>query len=197
MSYTRVVIIGIGICLVFAAGTAAARRSDAASGPRIGFPLGDSLPDVTLTGLDGRAVNLRRRLGGHPALIYIFGPSECASCSNLALEFKVAQNEVSGLRTLLIGSGARPGVFAPLIRDIGLTDVALVDSARTLLAALRVQREPLVLLADSTGRILLADTRGASRAAQFPMGHVLRGLKALLVPASQTERSSPSPDFSQ
>jgi peroxiredoxin len=182
-SNIKAVAIGVGICLVFFAGTAAARRTAAPPVARFSTPLGDRLPTLALSTIEGRPTTLAERLGGHPALIYVFGVTECASCSNLPLEFKVVQNEAPRLQTLLVGSGADFSSFAPLVRQMGLEKSALVDENRDLIRALGVPSEPAVILVDSTGRILLIDTRGASRAAQFPMGHLLSAIVDAMKPA--------------
>jgi peroxiredoxin len=156
-------------------------------------PLGDTLPALTLTTLDGRAVSLRDRVGHRPALIYLFTSAECTGCTDLPLEFRVVRREFPGIEPLLIGSGGPPAAFATSLHDWHLESSALIDANRSILAALRVSSEPLVLLTDSTGRILLVDTRSTSRAAHFPMGEILHGLRAAMTTRSSTQQTSLSP----
>src|SRR4051794_33684432 len=143
-------------------------------------PLGDTLPALTLTSPDGRPVSLRERIGHHAALIYVFTSAECTGCTDLPLEFRVVRRELPGVEPLLIGSGGPPSAFAGSLHDWHLESSALIDTDRSLLAALRVSAEPLVILTDSTGRILLVDTRSTSRAAHFPMGEILHGLRTVM-----------------
>lgn len=173
--------IGAGLSLMVAMGAAFVRHAAAPAGaPRFVTPLGNRLPEITLQTLDGTPISLRARLGGRPALIYVFGVSECSSCSNLPLEFKIAHNEAPGLQTILIGSGSSADAFQASVKQMGLESSTVVDEHRALLTAVGLAVEPLVLLADSTGQILLVDTRGASRAAQFPMGNILHGIGGIL-----------------
>ncbi len=143
-------------------------------------PLGEPLPDVVVESPDGTPVRLKARLGGRPALIYVFSAAQCASCSNLSLEFRILHGAYPALQTLLVGSGASRETFRDAFRAMELTDVALVDEPRALLHALSLTREPVVLLADSTGRIVFVDQRSPSQAAQYPIGRVLADLEGAL-----------------
>jgi peroxiredoxin len=172
------------MCLVAADAATARRAAAAANPPAFVTPLGDPLPDVALQRLDGRRVMMRPLLEGRPALIYVFGVAECASCTNLALEFRIARREVPELRTVLVGSGAAAEAFGDLVKEMDVEGAGkgevLIDEHRALIQALGLVKEPVVLLADASARILLADSRGASRAAQFPMGRILHGLRDVL-----------------
>ena len=156
----------------------AARRSPPP--PPFQTPLGNTLPDVDVQTPDGHTVKLLQSLHGKPALLYVFSAEECASCSNLPLEFTIVHNEAPNLQTILIGSGSPREAFQPLIQSMHLEQSALIDEHREILRAFDVTREPMVLLVDSSGAILLADTRNASRAAQYPMGRILRGIGSIL-----------------
>jgi hypothetical protein len=152
----------------------------AAAGDR--FPLGDTLPTALLKHPDGSAVMLRPHLGPRPALLYIFGVDECASCSNLPLEFQIVRRQAPRLMTILIASGASVETFRPRLDKMGLDQKdVLVDEKSVLLHGLGVAREPLVVLVDSTGRVIFVDSRTASRAAQYPVGHILRDIAAVTV----------------
>lgn len=129
-------------------------------------------------------------LGARPAVIYVFGLAECASCSNLPLEFKIVHKEAPQLVTLLVASGASTDAFRERLHSMGLEKEALVDEDRRLLKGLRFTHEPIVMLVDSTGRILFADTRGASRAAQYPVGHILRDLRGIINPRKPSADAS-------
>jgi peroxiredoxin len=146
--------------------------------------LGDTLPDVAIKRVDGSSVSLHAYVGARPALIYIFGVAECASCSNLPLEFQIVHRQAPGVVPLLIASGAPMDTLLPRVRAVGLETSTLIDERSSLLHALGVAREPLVIMSDSTGRIIFVDTRNAARAAQYPVGHILRDIGAL-VPATE------------
>jgi peroxiredoxin len=181
MSSLRTIMTGIAVSLAVGAGTAAMRYTAKPSAPpRYITPLGDSLPNLTLKTLDGRETTLKARLNGKPALIYVFGAAECASCSALPLEFQIVHRESPSIQTLLIGSGATAETLRPGIEAMGLASSALVDEDRQFIRAFELDREPFVLLVDSTGHILIVDSRGASRAAQFPMGRILHEMKGVL-----------------
>jgi hypothetical protein len=135
--------------------------------------LGKPLPELIVKTINGDPVRLSGRLGKHASLIYLMSPVECASCSNLPLEFKIVRRDLPYIQPLLIGSGAPPEAFRAALGSSPLLAEALVDEHRELLRAFRVSAEPLV---DSTGRILLVDVRSTSAAAQFPMGTVLYNL---------------------
>lgn len=154
-------------------------------------PLGDSLPSLTLQTPDGRLQSLRERLGHRPAVIYVFNQAECLGCSDLPLEFRVIRREMPDVQPLLIGSGAGPAAFSGALHDMHLEDAALIDEKRSLLKALGVSSEPLVILVGPTGRILLVDSRNTSRAARFPMGQVIHDLRSLFASHQhQTDSSS-------
>lgn len=151
-----------------------------APAPYVRNPLGEPLPDVAVEDSAGRTIRLRDLLGGRPALIYVFSAAQCASCTNLGLEFRILHGAYPTLQTLLIGSGAGRSTFAPAFETMNVAGDAVVDERRALLHALSLTREPVVLLADSTGRIVFVDQRSPSQAAQYPMGHVLADLEGAL-----------------
>lgn len=153
-------------------------------------PVGELLPKVQLVKPDGSPMDLGTFLGARPAVIYIFGMAECASCSNLPLEFKIVHKEAPQLVTLLVASGASTDAFRERLHSMGLEREALVDEDRRLLRGLRIMHEPIVILVDSTGRILFADTRGASRAAQYPVGHIIRDLRGIIYPPKPSADAS-------
>lgn len=149
------------------------------------FPLGDTLPVVELRKPDGTPVMLRTHIGTRPALLYIFGVDECASCSNLPLEFQIVHRQAPLLTTLLIASGASLETFRPRLQQMGLHEnEALIDERSALLHGLGIAHEPLVILVDSAGRVIFVDVRKASRAAQYPVGHILRDIAAMTIPPS-------------
>jgi peroxiredoxin len=172
-------LLGIVVGLLATTALAAAARS---RGDDSTFrnPIGDTLPSLILRLPNGQSQSLRERLGHKPALLYIFNKAECLGCSDLALEFRVIRREAPGVEPLLIGSGSSPADFARALSDIHLEGSALIDEHRSLLAALRVKAEPLVLLVNANGRILVVDNRNTSRAALHPMGEILHELKASL-----------------
>src|SRR3984893_13566582 len=81
--------VGLLLILVSHASLTGCRGDGRTEATRDRFPLGDSLPNVALEHVDGTPVSLRDHIGRRPALIYIFGVAECASCSNLPLEFQI------------------------------------------------------------------------------------------------------------
>lgn len=128
----------------------------------------------------GEPVNLHDRLRGRAALIYVVNEAECASCSNLPLEFRIIKKETPGVEPLLIGSGASPKAFAAYLDRMDLAASAMIDEPRSLLRALGLSSEPVAILVDSAGRVLFVDLRSTSKAAQFPMGRVLHDLAAVI-----------------
>lgn len=133
-------------------------------------PLGDTIPWVRLQATDGRWQSLHDRLGGRPAIIYVYDPAECIGCSDLPMEFRVIKNEVPTIQPLLIGTGANVSTFAQPLRDLHLDGAALIDEHNVLLKALKVRAEPLALIVGANGRILFVDTRITSRSSRYPMG---------------------------
>src|SRR5579862_7736423 len=167
--HAKPVTLGAALCLAVGAGLAAARYQNVTPlAPQAPTPMGDTLPTVSLLSPDGRRVSLATQLAHRAAVIYIFGRAECTSCSNLPLEFKVLRADAPGIRPLLIVSGSTVQELGSTVSQLGLGANVLIDERRALLHALGFEKEPLVLLADSTGRILLVDSRRASRAAQYP-----------------------------
>ncbi|MGH7619774.1 MAG: TlpA family protein disulfide reductase [Gemmatimonadaceae bacterium] len=165
---------------VAAAGTAAVRASAPRSVQRAPSAVGDTLPWLTMRTPAGNAVSLHDRIHGHPVLIYVVNEAECASCSNLPLEFRILRREAPGVEALLVGSGSSPTSFTPLLERMDLASSALIDESQGLLRALRLSAEPVTVLIDSSGRVLFEDLRSTSKAAQFPMGRVLHDLTAVL-----------------
>jgi hypothetical protein len=142
--------------------------------------LGDSVENVPLLDPSGRATDLYQRLGHGPAVIYVYGVAECASCSNLRLEFDIIRHEAPGVRPLLVGVGASTSQFAPYFDQVGVKESAVVDQAGALLKSMRVKTIPFAILIDSTRRIVLLDRRSTARASRFPMGRVLKALAQTL-----------------
>jgi peroxiredoxin len=175
--------IALGLCLAIGCSRSEGTHPQAGS-----TPLGNQLPAVVLAKPDGSPISLMSFLRKRPALIYIFGMAECASCSNLPLEFRIVHREAPDLVTLLVGSGASIDSFKPRLKSMGLSDEALIDEKRQLLDGLGVSREPLVVLVDTTGRILFVDSRSASRAAQYPVGHILRDLRGIVAQPKNAPR---------
>lgn len=146
--------------------------------------LGDTLPDVTLATITGARRALRHQVGSRAAVIYIFSPKECASCSSLPIEFDVIRRTVPGVRPLLVASGTDTAELARYIRLNGLGDDALLDPERQLIRAWRGAEEPLVILV-ARGRIVLEDRRSAARAAHYPIGRILADLASATKPADR------------
>jgi peroxiredoxin len=142
--------------------------------------LGAQLPNVDVQTTSGTHVKLRDRVGGQPTLLFVTNAAQCASCSNLPLEFEVVRRELPAVRPLLVASGSSIDAFRPLLDRMHLSSDAVVDDHRSLLAALRVTTEPLTLLTDSSGRIVFVDWRSTSEAAQYPIGTVLHDLSGIL-----------------
>ena len=144
-------------------------------------PLGEPMPDVVVERTSGADVRLLQFLGGRAALVYVFSAAQCASCSNLGLEFRILKTAYPTLRTVLVGSGSSVSEFRTAFDAQGVSEQdAVVDPSRALLHGLSLTHEPIVLLADSTGRIVFVDPRTPSQAAQYPMGRVLTDLQGAL-----------------
>ena len=58
---------------------------------------------------------------------------------------------------------------------------SLIDSSRAVVKGLGLEHEPVVLLVDTQGRIVYADTRRAAVFARFPVSRVLSALGPALV----------------
>jgi peroxiredoxin len=153
------------------------------------YPLGERLPAVRLKTADGRTVTLQERLGHRAAVIYVFSAAQCAGCSNLSLEFRILREAFPNMEPLLIGSGSSPEEFRPYFDQMGVPGAALVDEPRALLRGLGLTQEPVVLVADSTGRVVLVDPRSASQAAQYPMGRILSDLRGAIAATAPTSES--------
>jgi hypothetical protein len=147
--------------------------------PYVRNPLGEPLPDVAVQRASGGELRLRDRIGRRPALIYVFSATQCAGCSNLGLEFRILKGAYPDLQPVLVGSGAPREAFLDAFKAMEISD-PVVDESRALLHGLSLTREPVVLLTDSTGRIVFVDQRSASQAAQYPMGRVLTDLQGAL-----------------
>jgi hypothetical protein len=147
-------------CL-FLGGALALRGSARSSDPdlRHRIPLGDTLPWLVLRTAEDSAVNLHDRLHGRPAIIYIANQAECTSCSNLPLEFAIIRKEWPGIQPLLIATGASAAEFDPYLRQLRMQSDALIDEHSSLLKKLDIESEPVSVLVDSTGRILILDLR--------------------------------------
>jgi hypothetical protein len=183
----------IGLC----AGTliTAYARADARNGAAVETAdelLGSQLPAVTLQSVDGSAVPLAGRLSHGVNLVIVLGTKDCFSCSSYQLELRILKSKLPGVSPILIGSGADDQLFKDYFRQDHLESVGLIDRGRVFLTALRVGHEPLVLLADSTGRILFVDNRSSSAAAQFPLGRLLPLLGGALQPVPTTSKSGES-----
>lgn len=168
-------------------------RAEARNTPEAWSPadlLGSQLPAVTLQSLDGGSVALADRLVPGPTMIIVLGPKDCFSCESYRLELNILKSKLPGISPVLIGSGAEQDLFKDYFRRDHLQSVGLLDKDHRLLSALRIQSAPLVLLVDSTGRILFVDSRSSSAAAQFPFGRLLPLLGgALQSPPSSTSKT--------
>lgn len=154
----------------------AAKWSDATSTTRPFTRLADTLPSLDLQDPRGQTISLRSRTSGHFTLLYVVNQAECASCANFAEEFRIIRRQTPRIEPLLIASGAPPAQFASLLSQMQVTEQALVDQHRALLAWLHLSSEPAAVLVDSSGRVLFVDVRSTSRAAQFPMSRLLHDL---------------------
>ena len=74
-------------------------------------PLGNLMPPVILETPAGEKVALADRIRGRPALLFVHGAAECASCSKLALEMRIARNEVLDLQPLRCCSSLQVGAL--------------------------------------------------------------------------------------
>jgi hypothetical protein len=155
--------------------------------------LGSQLPAVTLQSLDGGSVALTDRLVPGPTMIIVLGPKDCFSCESYRLELNILKSKLPGISPVLIGSGAE-NLFKDYFRRDHLQSVGLLDPDHRLLTALRIQSAPLVLLVDSTGRILFVDNRSSSAAAQFPFGRLLPLLGGVLQPPPSSTSKTGAPN---
>ncbi len=185
----------VGVCV----GTliAAYARADSSKRPEMGSfaeLLGSQLPAVSLKSVDGRAVTLADRLSHGPSLIIVLGMKDCFSCNSYRLELDILKSKLPGITPILIGSGSDERMFQDYFRRDHLQAAALLDTDRRLVKALGVNAEPLVLLVDATGRILFADNRSSSAAAQFPFGKLFPLLGAILQPAPTLTTNTGEPN---
>jgi hypothetical protein len=167
--------------------------TSAATSPSASGLLGFVLPAITLRAPDGTPVLLADRLSRGPSLIIVMGGQDCFSCSSYELELTILKSKLPGVSAILIGSGEDEALFRDYFRRSHLDSLALFDRDRQVLTSLGVKSEPLVLLVDSTGRILFADSRSSSAAAQFPLGRLLPLLGGALHPAPSSLTKSGEP----
>lgn len=178
----RLFITALAIALALGTGAWALKQRDAGATRFVHSPLGDRLPAVSVQTPSGAVVALRDRIGNKPALIYVFSAAQCAGCSNLALEFRILREAFPNIQPLLVGSGSSRAEFASYFDAMGaeVKAAAVVDESQALLHAFGLERAPVVVLTDSTGRVVLLDPRSVSQAAQYPMGHILADLRGVL-----------------
>jgi hypothetical protein len=135
---------------------------------------------LVLPQLQGAPGDLRRAIGVKPAIIFVVGPDDCASCSDLSLEFRIIHSEFPQLAIIVVGSGGSVEDFRNYFGQARVEGTVFIDSNRQLLHGLGVLTEPLTLLTDTTGRILFTDSRSTSQAAQFPAAALLHALTPIL-----------------
>lgn len=169
-----------GTCALVFVALAAGRATRDSTPHRRPNVLGTLIPNVDVRTVNGSPTRLRDLLAGRPALIYISTPAECASCSNLPLEFQIVRRDTPTIQPILVGSGSSAAEFTPILKRMGIGAAAVIDQRRELLHALGVDSEPLVLLTDSVGRIVFVDWRSTSQAAQYPMGTILHDLSGIV-----------------
>jgi hypothetical protein len=130
--------------------------------------------------LDGGTTTLAARLNRRPAVLFVTSVAECASCSNIPLEMQILAREAPRLERIVIGSGASVDEFRPYFAQMGVGAAALVDADRSLLTALRVSAATIVLVADSTGRIVYVDGRSPPKRAHYPIARLLNDMSGVL-----------------
>lgn len=182
--------ISAGVLLTAYARAESWKRPEASSPADL---LGSQLPAVTLQSLDGKTVSLADRLGHGPTMIIVLGPKDCFSCESYRLELNILKTKMPGITPVLIGSGSRQELFKDYFRRDHLESLGLLDPDAALLSKLRIQQAPLMLLIDSTGRILFVDNRSSSAAAQFPFGRLLPLLGGVLYTSSASTTSTGEP----
>lgn len=168
---------------LFAAGLLLVQRSRA-SQPVAEDPtsvLGRPIPEVHLTTLDGQSVSLRDKLNGRAALIIVMGPRDCTSCANLPLELRIVRSKFPHLGTVVVGSGDAVDAFRVYFGASHLEGYGLIDKERALLRSLELEREPITMLVDTSGRILFIDARSPSEASHYPIGRLLLELISTLI----------------
>jgi peroxiredoxin len=187
---TRTYAAGALVSVALTLGIVAMKRAEpAGDAARVRSLVGDTLPTIELQTPTGERTTLRDYIGQSAALVYVFNAAECASCSNLPLEFRLMRDKMPHIKPVLIGSGSDVATFKPLFDKMGVASAALVDEAQRVIGAFHFTSEPLVFLADSAGRVLYVDTRSAPQAAQYPMGRLLTELRVLLTrPADSSKR---------
>jgi hypothetical protein len=117
----------------------------------------------------------------------------CLSCANFPLEMRVLANDLPGLRSLLVLSGPDTAYFRRYARQNGLPPHRLLlDPPRRLLRDLGVEHGPMVMLADSAGRILWADTRTGPQFGPTPVSRALPLLHTVLSGAMAAPPDTPA-----
>jgi peroxiredoxin len=182
VAFARLLRIGIALALIGILGAAVASGGlGVTRGPsRMPALLGALLPQVELKSPAGASIDLRGQTKGRPTLIFVTTTAQCASCSNLPLEFEIVKRELPTIEPLLVVSGSVASDVRPLLERLRLGPDVLIDERRTLIAALHVTSEPLTVLVDSAGRIVFVDWRSIAQAAQYPIGTVLHDLSGIL-----------------
>lgn len=144
-------------------------------------PLGERPGSLMLVDLNGHPTDFRAQVGSRPAIVFVIGVADCASCASLPLEVRIAEKQMPGLTRIVVASGASIQVFRPYLTEQGRLDATvLVDEHRQFLHSLHLMMEPAVVVMDSTGRALFVDRRSTSQAAQYPVGRVLHDLVSIL-----------------
>jgi hypothetical protein len=140
------------------------------------------LPNVHLRTLTGDSISLDSARAGRPTLLIVTKASDGISCARFAFEVRLLRRKLPGIRILLVGSGPEVAEFRSFFATERVQEHALLDTARTLVAALGLRSEPTVLFTDHEGNVLLVDSRPPGRASQFAIGRVLPALSESLVP---------------
>jgi hypothetical protein len=135
--------------------------------------LGRVLPDVVLMTPEGVPESLSRVLRTRPSLIAIVTQEDCLGCGEYGLELRIIAREVPSLTPLLIGIGQDTALFRAYLRENRIQ--GLLDPGSELGAL----PTPLVVVVDTTGRVLFVDDRSGPAGKSFPVSQVLLSLRTL------------------
>jgi len=116
------------------------------SGPGIG----ESVPRMELTALDGRAISVGA--AGHRSQLFFFLSPDCPVCKRLLPVLKSARRAEVGWLDVVLASDGEAGAHERFVRERGLGDFPYVLS-REFGMTFRVSRLPFAVLIDGTGLV--------------------------------------------
>ncbi|MGQ0562615.1 MAG: TlpA family protein disulfide reductase [Gemmatimonadota bacterium] len=141
--------------------------------------LGRPLPDLMLRDVTGKRVRLSERLNGSPAILYVMTAEDCLSCARYPFELRHFTHRGTG-RVVLVMSDSDTTYAKNILARYRISSYALLDPERKLSMLIGATANPAALLLDAGRRVLLIDTRSATRYAEYPLSEWFPELFAAL-----------------